>query len=103
MLLIADELTVWDISFRWAGYDPSQFWFRLPLAVKDNSRLLMQAILSGEIICGTMTLAKLPPSSKANPKYYLRTYIDDIYACIHGVRYDRKLLKWASISRMGFL
>ena len=76
MPLIADELTVWDISFRWADYDPTKFWFRLPLAVKDNSRLLMTAILHGEIICETMTLAKLPSSSKADPRYYLRTYID---------------------------
>lgn len=102
MPLIADELTVWDISFRWAGYDSTKFWFRLPLAVKDNSRLLMQAILGGEIICETMTLAKRPLGSKADPKYYIRTYINDIYACINGTRYDRKLLKWASISRMGF-
>lgn len=102
MPLIANELTVWDISFRWAGYDPDQFWFRLPLVVKDNSRLLMHAILHGEIICETMTLAKRPPDSKADPRFYIRTYIDDVYACIHGKRYNRKLLKWASLNRMGF-
>jgi len=102
MSLIADELTVWDISFRWAGYDPSQFWFRLPLVVKDNSRLLMHAILHGEIICETLTLAKRPSASKADPKFYIRTYIDDVHACIHGKRYNRKLLKWAALNRMDF-
>ncbi len=102
MPLIADELTVWDISFRWAGYDPTKFWFRLPLAVKDNSRLLMHAILHGEVVCETITLAKLPPDSKADPKYYIRTYTDEIYACIHGVRYNRKLLRWSAINRMDF-
>ena len=102
MPLIADELTVWDISFRWAGYDPTKIWFRLPLTVKDNSRLLMQAILHGEIICETMTLAKLPPDSKADFRFYIRTYIDDVYACIHGKRFNRKLLKWAVLDRMDF-
>ncbi|TXI18213.1 MAG: hypothetical protein E6Q62_07215 [Nitrosomonas sp.] len=102
MPLIVDELTVWDISFRWSGYDPTEIWFRLPLTVKDNSRLLMQAILHGEIVCETMTLAKRPPDSKADPKYYIRTYTDDVYACIHGKRYNRKLLKWAVLNRMDF-
>lgn len=102
MPLIADELTVWDISFRWAGYDPTKFWFRLPLEVKDNSRLLMHAILHGEVACETMTLTKLPPDSKADPKYYIRTYIDDVYACVHGKRFNRKLLKWAALNRIDF-
>lgn len=102
MPILADELSVWDIAFRWAGYDPSCLWLRLPLEVKDYSRLLMNAILSGEIVCGTMTLAKRPPDSKADPRFYIRTYIDEVYACIHGVGFDRKLLKWATVDRMDF-
>lgn len=102
MPLITEELSVWDIGLRWAGHDPDRFWLRLPLVAKDNFRLLMEAILSGEIICNTLTLAKLPPDSKADPRFYIRTYIDEIYACIHGRRYDRKLLKWASLDRMDF-
>lgn len=93
---------MWDISFRWAGLDPDRLYFRLPLAVKDNFRLLMEAILSGEILCDTLTLAKLPPGSKADPNYYIRTYLDDVYACIGGYKYNRKLLKWAVIDRYSF-
>jgi hypothetical protein len=103
MALLNDDLSVWDIAFRWGGYDPDSLWFRLPLPVKDNFRLLMGAILEGEILCGTLTLAKLPPGSKADPSFYIRTYIDEVYHCIQGLRYDRKLLRWASLSRMGFL
>jgi len=102
MPLITEELSVWDIGLRWAGHDPDGYWLRLPLAAKDNFRLLMEAILSGEIICNTLTLAKLPPGSKADPSFYIRTYIDEVYDCIHGKHYDRKLLKWAALDRMDF-
>lgn len=102
MPLISEELSVWDIGLRWAGYDPDRMFLRLPLGAKDNFRLLMFAILSGEIICDTLTLAKLPPGSKADSNYYIRTYIDQVYECIHGRHYDRKLLKWATLDRMGF-
>lgn len=70
MPLITEELSVWDIGLRWAGHDPDHLWLRLPLTAKDNFRLLMEAILSGEIICNTLTLAKLPPDSKADPRFY---------------------------------
>ncbi|MDV6344781.1 hypothetical protein [Nitrosomonas sp. Is37] len=102
MPLIANELTIWDISFRWAGYDPSRLWFRLPLTVKDYASLLMHAILHGEIICENLTLAKRPYDSKADPRFYIRTYIDDVYDCIHGKRFSRELLKWAVLNRMDF-
>lgn len=102
MAILTDELTVWDISFRWAGYDPDNFYLRLPLAVKDNFRLLMSAILSGEIICNTLCLDKRPANSKADPAYYIRTHIDDVYACIHGQKYNRKLMKWAALNRNWF-
>ena len=94
MPLLVDDLSVWNIGFRWAGYDPDLLWLRLPLPVKDNFRLLMSAILEGEILCGTLTLAKLPIGSKSDPNFYIHTYIDKIYQCIGGHRYDRKLFKW---------
>lgn len=102
MALVTDNLSVWQIGFRWAGQDPDRVWLRIPLLVKDNFRLLMEAILSGEILCETLTLAKLPRDSKADPAFYIRTYVDDIYDCIHGRSYNRKLLKWATLDRMEF-
>lgn len=103
MPLLVEDLSVWDISFRWAGYDPDRLCLRLPLPVKDNFRLLMGAILEGEILCGTLTLAKLPPGSKADPRFYIRTYIDEVYHCIQGLRYNRKLLRWATVERKDIL
>lgn len=102
MPLLVEELTVWDISFRWAGYDPDKFYIRFPLPVKDNFRLLMLAILEGEVICNTLCLDKRPSDSKADPDYYIRTHIDYVYACIHGQKFNRKLLKWATLNRNWF-
>jgi hypothetical protein len=99
LALLSDTLSIWDIAFRWAGLDPDKFWFQLPLPVRDNFRVLMQAILEGEILCETLTLAKLPSDSKADPNYYIRTHIDDVYNCIWGKKYNRKLFKWAVIER----
>ena len=103
MALDSVELTVWDIGYRWAGFDPDRLWFRIPLPVRDNFRVLMYAILRGEIICTTLCLDKRPPDSKASPRYYVRSYLDKIYACIHGQRYDRELLRWAALDRRSFL
>jgi hypothetical protein len=102
LALISDSLSIWDIGFRWTGLDPDRFYFRLPLLVKDNFRILMQAILEGEILCETLTLAKRPSDSNADPDYYIRSHIDDVYDCIWGKKYNRKLLKWAVIDRNSF-
>lgn len=102
MPLLAGSLSVWEIAHRWAGYDPDSFRFRHPLLVKDYFKLLLDAILDGQLFCETLTLAKRPTDSKADPKYYIRSHLDDINAGIWGGRYNRKLLKWASIQRDDF-
>jgi hypothetical protein len=102
MPLLTETLTLWTIGFRWAGLDPDKLWLRIPLPAKDNFSLLMNAILRGEILCETLTLAKRPSDSKADPKYYIRTYMDEVYACIYGQSYDRNLLRWAQIDRHEF-
>lgn len=103
MAIDIESLSLWDIGFRWAGCDPDRLWLRLPLLVRDNFRILMGAILNGEIICSTLCLDKLPSGSRSDPKYYIRTHIDDVYACIHGVAFKRSLLRWATLDRAGFL
>lgn len=102
MAILFESLSVWDISFRWAGYDPDKFIIRYPLCIKDNFRLLTEAILGGELFCETLILAKRPLDSKADPSYYIRTHLGDVYDCIGGIRYKKKLLKWAIISRDDF-
>lgn len=48
MPLLDDNLTIWEISFRWAGLDSGSLKYRLyiPTTVKDNIRLLTQAIIT---------------------------------------------------------
>lgn len=102
MPLLVDHLSVWDISFRWAGYDPHRLWLRLPLLVRDNFRLLMDAILKGELACMTITLEKrdFEPDEKEFSVYH---WLDDIYACIGGHHYNRKLLRSALVERFDFM
>jgi hypothetical protein len=102
MPLLVEDLSVWNIAHRWAGYDPDTCRLRHPLLVKDYFKLLISAVLNGELFCETLILAKRPSKSKADPKYYLRTHLDDIYACLAGDRYSRKMLEHAYITRFDF-
>lgn len=101
MPILVDSLSVWDISFRWAGYDPRKFYFRVPLEVENNYRTLIGAILAAEIDCESILLEKrkYSPDEKQLSVYF---WIDDIYACIWGKRFDKALLKWALIDRFSF-
>lgn len=102
MPILIENLSVWDISFRLAGYDPRKFYFRIPLEVADHFRNLMDAILKGELTCETITLEKreFDPDEKMFSIYH---WLDDIYACIGGRYYNRKLLRWAHIERFDFM
>jgi hypothetical protein len=101
MALLNDELSLWEIAFRWAGHEPDRLWLRIPLPARDNFRTLMDAILNGRLDCFSLSLDKWHPdtSNGFGPEYFIRHYIDDVYACVWGKKYDRKLLKWAAIER----
>lgn len=101
MPLINDELSLWEIAFRWSGNDPDRLWPRIPLPVRDNFRTLMDAILKGHLDCSSLFLTKYHPdtSNDFGPEFFIRHYIDDVYACVWGKKYNRKLLKWAQIER----
>lgn len=102
MPLIVDDLSVWDISFRLAGHDPRKLWLRIPLEVEDHLRNLMDAILKGELACESIELEKrdFEPDEKEFSVYH---WLDEIYACIHGQHYNRKLLRWARVGRLDFM
>jgi hypothetical protein len=102
MSILADELSVWDICFRWAGYDPRKFYFRIPLEVENNFRTIMQEILDAHLYCESITLEKRE-FTKENVKESIYYWLDEMYACIHGVRFNRKLFKWAVITRYDFM
>lgn len=96
MALLSDDLSVWAIGFRWAGLDPDRVWFRIPLPVRDHFRNLMDAILKAELSCVTISLEK---NRNIDRMFSVYQYLDDIEDCLGGLRFDRKLLRWALIER----
>lgn len=99
MPLLNDMLSVWEIAFRWSGRDPDKLWFRLPLPVRDNFRLMMNAILNGDLVCETLSLERRRRDSETPPEFFIRHHIDDVYHCIAGLQFKRKLLRHAMIER----
>ena len=101
MALLNDDLSLWEIGFRWTGRDPDRFWLRIPLAVRDNFRTLMDAILRGHLDCLTLALEKWNPAkhdAELKP-LFIRHHLDVVEDCIGGKTFDRRLLKWARIER----
>jgi hypothetical protein len=103
MPLLNDHLVVWEIGFRWAAYDPDKLWIRLPLPVRDNFRVLMEAILQGHLYCDTLGLEKHSAIYADVPQLAIRYWLDDVNAAIAGAAFNRKLLKWAVVERWSML
>lgn len=104
MPLLADELPLWEIGLRWAGRDSTWRWLWLPLAVRDNFRTLMRAVLHGELTCDTLSLAKWQETDGDDLRpLFIRHHLPKVLACIEGSRYSRSLLRWAVINRWDFM
>jgi len=101
MPLLNEHLSVWEIAFRWEGRDPDNYWLRIPMTVRDRFRTLIDAIHRSHLDCWTMSMEKWRPDrgDDATPEYFIRHWLDQIEDCVHGRRYDRKMLKWAFIER----
>lgn len=102
MGLLNDDLTLWEIGFRWAGHDPDQIRLRLPLPVKDNFRVLMDAILCGHLHCMTLQNEKYRGDDAEIARFHIRWWLGDVEACIEGQRFKKELLQWARIERFEF-
>lgn len=102
MSILIDELSVWDICFRWAGYDPRKFYLRIPLEVENNARNLIKAIHEAELACESITLEKRD-FEKDEVKLSFYYWVDAFFSTTSGRFVSRKLLKWASINRYDFM
>lgn len=101
MALLSDSLAVWELAFRLEELDPRRIWFRIPIGVQDHFRNLMDAILKGDLCCESITLEKR--HFESNEKVFsVYHWLDDIYACINGHHFNRKLLRHAIIDRYDF-
>ena len=102
MPLTNDNLSVWELAHRLSDSDPDKrYWLGLPLPVKDNIRLLLNEILSYRLT-SILIMEKRRPDSESPPEYFIRTHLDEIYACIFGHSYPRQLLRFISVDRWDY-
>ena len=103
MALLNDDLSVWEIGFRWAGQDPDRWWRGIPLPVRDNFRVLMDAVLQSHLECVSLSMRKGPSEDfDLPPEFFIRYHLDDVEACIAGRAFNRRLLRFAQIERPAF-
>lgn len=102
MPILVDYLSVWDISFRWAGYDPRKLHLSIPLEVENHARNLIDAIHKAELACESITLEKRE-FEKDEAKFSFYYWVDDFFSTTSGQSINRKLLKWAGINRLDFM
>jgi len=62
----------------------------------------MDAILCDHLPCMTLSSEKYQGDDAEEAQFFIRHWLDDVYACINGDSYSRKLLKWARIERPDF-
>jgi len=63
----------------------------------------MDAILQGHLNCESLSLEKYHGGDREEASFHIRYWLDDVYACIWGKKFNRSLLKHASIDRQAFL
>lgn len=102
MPLLNNDLSLWEIAHRWNNLDPDKkHWLGLPLELKDSFRLMTDAILNADLV-SDLLMEKWHPGADSPPEFYIRYYIDDIYACIWGRKFNRKLFKFVGVNRWHF-
>lgn len=100
MPFLDEYLSLWNISFRWAGLDPDSLKYRfyLPTVVKDNIRLLTQAIITNVLFCKS-----LKPDDLLAPDTEIdHNRSNKFYGCYTGTNYDRDFLNSHTIYRSDF-
>jgi len=99
MPLNLDSLTLWEISHRWYNHDPSVWRPRLPLEVRDITRVMLSAILDRSLV-SLLSLDKGQIAQEDFPKEFsVYTWLDDIYSAIAGNPVNRKMLRIIQIDR----
>ena len=102
MALVNDALTIWEIGFRWAGQDPDRAGLRIPLPVRDNFRLLIDAIWNAQLESVNLSMDKRSGDDDLPPEFFIRHHIDTIEDCVSGKRCPRRFLKFVLVERWAF-
>ena len=100
MPLLDDNLSIWKISFRWAGLNPDSLKYRfyIPHNVKDNMRLLLNAIHSNNLFCrGLQPKILFEKSNSRN-----QNKLNKIHEILSDGPYDRNFMLSHSVWRADF-
>lgn len=100
MPLLDDNLSIWKISFRWAGLDPDSLKYRfyIPEAAKDNIRLILNELMYNTLYCNTLIADEFLSSVTQRD----RDNLDLIIRSISHNKYDRFFLQDHAIYRADF-
>lgn len=99
MALLNEVLSLWEIGFRWAGLDPDCLWWRIPLPVRDNFRMLTDAIWQAHLDSLSLKMERRDPADNIPPEFYIRHHIDSFERCVSGKWYPRKFLRSIEVER----
>lgn len=100
MPLTDDNLSIWKISFRWAGLNPDAFKYRfyIPHESKDNMRLLLDSIIKNVLFCSSLKHKDLYEARSKNDQRNM----DLAFEIISDQKYNRDFLHHHYISRSDF-
>lgn len=100
MPLLDENLSLWKISFRWAGLNPDSLRYRfyIPHTVKDNMRLLLNAIMCNSLFCRSLQPKFLFKKDNARDQKNL----DRLHDVISDSRYDRNFMQSHYVWRADF-
>ena len=100
MPLLDDNLSIWKISFRWAGLNPDSLKYRLyiPYPVKDNIRVVLHAVMSNNLFCNSLQ----PKVLNKHATLIDQDYLTKVTNARANYKYDRELLKDSTIYRLDF-
>ena len=103
MSLLLDSLCVWEIAYRWAGYDPDKIYIRIPLPVRDNFRLLIYEIYNSHLESESLSMDKYYGDDPLEAIFHIRYWSEVIKECISSKKYNKDFLQFVLISRMQML
>jgi hypothetical protein len=100
MPLLDKSISIWDIALRWAGRNPKNpiYYLYIPLAAKDNIRLVLGAIGDQELYCADLSARR----TIHFPQGTLALHVTEFDDCLDDYSYSRKFLKQIHVFRWEF-
>jgi hypothetical protein len=102
MPITNEMLTLWDLGHRMAGKNPFRWrFFRVPFAVRDNFRLLLNEILHDHLQTD-LRMTKWEPGMDSTPEMHIHHHLDAIHEGIYRGLCSKRFLKSVVVDRWEF-